>query len=93
MCPLRNVWRGDGTDDDCLELARAVVIIDAHLQRGHKVVVQGRHGKRRTAMAIYVVLCLNVEAHAAALSMMMKMRRAMYSMFDRKTSTTVASST
>ena len=78
VCPLRNVCRGHYTDDDCLHLARAVVIIDAHLQRGHKVVVQGRHGKRRTAMAIYVVLCLNVETHADALSMMKAMRRAMF---------------
>ena len=36
VCPLRNVCRGHYTDDDCLHLARAVVIIDAHLQRGHK---------------------------------------------------------
>ncbi len=64
--------------EDCTELARAVVAIDAHLQRGHKVVVQCRHGQRRTAMAIYVVLLLNVVTHADCLPMMKTMRRAMH---------------
>ncbi len=90
VCPVHpSYWKKDISVEDCTELARAVVAIDAHLQRGHKVVVQCRHGQRRTAMAIYVVLCLNVETHADALSMMKAMRRARLS---AKTST-VASST
>jgi hypothetical protein len=84
VCPLRNVCRVDCTDEDCLQLARAVVVIDAHLQRGHKVVVQCTHGRPRTAMAIYVVMCLNVETHADALSMMKTMSRAMHTMFVRE---------
>ena len=83
VCPLRNVWRVDCTDEDCLQLARAVVATDAHLQRGHKVVVQCRHGQRRTAMAIYVVLGLNVESNADCLPMMKTMRRALHAEFVR----------
>ena len=68
VCPLRNVWRVDCTDEDGLQLARATVVIDAHLQRGYKVVVQCTHGSlRRTAMAIYVVMCLNGRTHADCL--------------------------
>ena len=61
-----------------------MVAIDAHLQRGHKVVVQCRHGQRRTAMATYVVLRLNVETHADCLPMMKTMRRAMHAEFVRR---------
>ncbi len=85
VCPVhRSTWRRDYSDEDCTELARAVVAIDAHLQRGHKVVVQCRHGQRRTAMAIYVVLLLNVETHADCLPMMKTMRRAMHAEFVRR---------
>ena len=83
-CPLRSVWRVDCTDEDGLQLARATVVIDAHLQRGYKVVVQSTHGRPYTAMAIYVVMCLNVETHADALSMMKTMSRAMHAMFVRE---------
>ncbi len=93
VCPLRNVWRGHCAGDDCLHLARAVVIIDAHLQRGHKVVVQCRHGQRRTAMAIYVVLSLNVETHSDALPMMKTMCRAMHTQCLSAKTSTVACST
>ena len=41
-------------------------------------------GRPRTAMAIYVVMCLNVETHADALSMMKTMSRAMHTMFVRE---------
>ncbi len=54
----RNIWKSFYNAEDCTEFARAVVAIDAHLQRGHKVVVQCTHGRPRTAMAIYVVMLL-----------------------------------
>ena len=93
VCPLRNVWRVDCTDEDCLQLARAVVVIDAHLKRGHKVVVQCTHGRPRTAMAIYVVMCFNVETHADAVSMMRTMSRAMHTQCLSANTSTVASPT
>ena len=74
-------WRSGCGDNDCTVLARAVVAIDAHLQRGHKVAVHCRRGLRRTAMPMYMVLLLNVETHADCLPMMKTMRRAMHAKF------------
>ena len=62
VCPVCPTWRSDYSDEDCKQLARAVVFIDAHLQRGHKVVVHCRHGQRRTGVAMYVLLRL-IEEH------------------------------
>ena len=82
VCPVHiPTWRSGCSDNDCTALARAVVAIDAHLQRGHKVVVHCKRGLRRTAMAIYMVLLSNVETHADCLPMMKTMRRAMHAKF------------
>ncbi len=69
-------WRSGCGDNDCTVLARAVVAIDAHLQRGHKVVVQCDHGQRRTSMAIYVVMRWDLDTYG--LPMIKTMRPAMY---------------
>ena len=62
VCPVHNILTSIYNAEDCTEFARAVVAIGAHLQRGHKVVVQCDHGQRRTSMAIYVAMLLNVDA-------------------------------
>jgi hypothetical protein len=71
VCPVCPTWRFEYSDEDCKQLTRAVVFIDAHLQRGDKVAVLCRHGQ---ALAIYVVLRLNGEAQADSLSRMKTMR-------------------
>ncbi len=78
VCPVRPIRNRDCSDEDCTQLARAVVFIDAHLQRGHKVVVHCRHGQRRTGVAIYVLLRLIEETQADSLSMMKTMRLKMH---------------
>jgi rhodanese-related sulfurtransferase len=83
VCPVRPIWRRDYSDEDCTQLARAVVFIDAHLQRGHKVVVHCRHGKQRTGVAIYLLLRLHGEAQADSLSMMKTMRLKMHELLLR----------
>ncbi len=71
VCPVCPTWRSDYSDEDCKQLARAVVVIDAHLQRGDKVAVLCRHGQ---ALAIYVVLRVNGETQADSESRMKTMR-------------------
>ncbi len=79
VCPVHiPTWRSGCGDNDCTVLARAVVAIDAHLQRGHKVAVHCRHGKQRTGVAIYFLLRLHGEAQADSLSMMKTMRLKMH---------------
>ncbi len=77
----RSIWKSFYNAEDCTEFARAVVAIGAHLQRGHKVVVQCRHRQRRTTMAIYVVMLLNVDTHDLPIGK--TMRPAMYREFVR----------
>ncbi len=74
VCPVCPTWRSDYSDEDCKQLARAVVFIDEQLRRGHRVVVHCRNGKQRTGVASYLLLRLHGEAQADSLSMMKTMR-------------------